>query len=158
VRNYTADLHRFLELLPNAAAHTTEPVTGAHVDEVLLAYANTTDHRRTPAPGETVQDPRWRMAATAAKAKAAGSTLRMRRSLSGFFTWCVDQAWATVFLSPPEPITSWLPTPDTARGRSTERTQASPADRRHRAATSALATHPKARELPLEKHPSGLFE
>jgi site-specific recombinase XerD len=96
VRNYTADLHRFLELLPDAQTHTTESVTGAHVDEVLLAYANTTDHRRTPTPGETVVNPRRRMATTDADAKAAGSTLRMRRSLSGFFTWCVDQAFATV--------------------------------------------------------------
>jgi site-specific recombinase XerD len=95
VRNYTADLHRFLELLPDAAAHTTESVTGAHVDEVLLAYANTADHRRTPNVGE-VGDPRRRMATTDADAKAAGSTLRMRRSLSGFFTYCVDQAWVTV--------------------------------------------------------------
>ncbi|MEX5270888.1 tyrosine-type recombinase/integrase [Kocuria sabuli] len=94
--NYTADLHRFLELLPNAAEHTTESVTGAHVDEVLLAYANTADHRRKPPPGQVVGDVRRRMAATDAEAKAAGSTLRMRRSLSGFFTWCVDQAFATV--------------------------------------------------------------
>jgi site-specific recombinase XerD len=36
------------------------------------------------------------MAATDADAKAAGSMLRMRRSLSGFFTWCVDHAYATV--------------------------------------------------------------
>ncbi|MEX5303272.1 tyrosine-type recombinase/integrase [Kocuria sabuli] len=94
VRNYTADLHRFLELLPDAEAHTTESVTGLHIDEVLLAYANTADHRRRPGPGETVQDPRRRMATT--DTKAAGSTLRMRRSLSGFFAYCVDQAFATV--------------------------------------------------------------
>ncbi|MFF0944411.1 tyrosine-type recombinase/integrase [Kocuria sp. CPCC 205300] len=36
------------------------------------------------------------MAATDAEAKAGRSTLRMRRSLSGFFTYCVDQAFATV--------------------------------------------------------------
>jgi site-specific recombinase XerD len=96
VRNYTADLHRFLELLPDAQEHTTESVTGAHVDEVLLAYANTTDHRKKPAPGETVENPRRRMATTDTEAKATGSTLRMRRSLSGFFTYCMDQAWVTV--------------------------------------------------------------
>ena len=96
MRDYTADLHRFLELLHNAQAHTTESVTGAHVDEVLLAYAHTADHRRTPATGEQIQDPRRPMAATDAQAKAAGSTLRMRRSLSGFFAWRVDQAFATV--------------------------------------------------------------
>ena len=96
VTNYTVDLHRFLELLPAAEAHTTESVTGAHVDEALLAYANTTDHRHNPAPGETVQDPRRRMAATDEQAKAPGSTLRMRRSLSRFFAYCVEQSWATV--------------------------------------------------------------
>jgi site-specific recombinase XerD len=96
VGNYTVDLHRFLELLPCAAEHTTESVTGAHVDEVLLAYANTADHRRKPTPGQVTGDVRKRMAATDAEAKAAGSTLRMRRSLSGFFTWCVNQAFATV--------------------------------------------------------------
>ncbi|MEX5302802.1 hypothetical protein [Kocuria sabuli] len=41
VHNYTVDLYRFLELLPQAEEHTSESVTGAHVDEVLLAYANT---------------------------------------------------------------------------------------------------------------------
>jgi site-specific recombinase XerD len=51
VTNYTVDLHRFLELLPAAGEHTTESVTGVHVDEALLAYANTTDHRHKPAPG-----------------------------------------------------------------------------------------------------------
>ncbi|WP_309125732.1 site-specific integrase [Kocuria sp.] len=96
VRNYTADLHRFLELLHNAQAHTTESVTGAHVDEVLLAYAHTADHRRTPATGEQIQDPRRRMATTDDEATAAGSILRMRRSLSGCFAWRVDQAFATV--------------------------------------------------------------
>jgi site-specific recombinase XerD len=96
VGNYTADLHRFLELLPRATEHTTESVTGAHVDEVLLAYANTADQRRKLVPGQVVGDARRRMAATDGQAKAAGSTLRMRRSLSGFFTWCVDQAYATV--------------------------------------------------------------
>jgi integrase/recombinase XerC len=95
VRSYTADLHRSLELLPAAEAHTTESVTGAHVDEALLAYANTAAHRKKPAPGGTVEDSRRRMATTEAPAKAAGSTLRMRRSLSGFFAWCVDQALAT---------------------------------------------------------------
>ncbi|NVC25352.1 hypothetical protein E7Z53_18205 [Kocuria salina] len=30
--NYTVDLHRLLELLPQAGEHTTESVTGAHVD------------------------------------------------------------------------------------------------------------------------------
>jgi site-specific recombinase XerD len=47
VRKYTADLHRFLELLPSAQEHTTKSVTGAHFDEVLLAYANTTDPQET---------------------------------------------------------------------------------------------------------------
>jgi integrase/recombinase XerC len=96
VTNYTVDLHRFLELLPAAGEHTTESVTGTHVDEELLAYVNTTDHRHKPAPDEQVEDPRKRMAATDADAKAPGSTLRMRRSLSRFFAYCVDQAWATV--------------------------------------------------------------
>jgi site-specific recombinase XerD len=96
VGNYTADLHRFLELLPASGEHTTESVTGADVDEVLLAYANTADHRRKPLSGAKAENPRRRMAATDEQAKAAGSTLRMRRSLSGFFTWCVDQAFATV--------------------------------------------------------------
>ncbi|GGG65918.1 hypothetical protein GCM10011374_32350 [Kocuria dechangensis] len=96
VGNYTVDLHRFLELLPAAGEHTTESVTGSHVDEALLAYANTADHRRKPAPGEQVEDPRKRMATTDADAKAPGSTLRMRRSLSRFFAYCVEQSWATV--------------------------------------------------------------
>ncbi|MEX5270274.1 hypothetical protein [Kocuria sabuli] len=82
VHHDTVDLHRFLELLPSAAEHTTEPVTGARVDEVLPAYANTADHRRNPPPGQVVGDVRKRMAATDEQAEAAGSTLRMRRSLS----------------------------------------------------------------------------
>ncbi|GGG72121.1 hypothetical protein GCM10011374_41110 [Kocuria dechangensis] len=96
VTNYTVDLHRFLELLPQAGEHTTESVTGAHVDEALLAYANTADHRTKPAPGEVGGDLRKRMATTDEEAKAPGSTLRMRRSLSRFFAYCVEQSWATV--------------------------------------------------------------
>jgi hypothetical protein len=97
VGNYSVDLHRFLELFPAAGEHTTELVTGARADEVLLAYPNTADHRREPSPGQVVSDTRRRMAATDVEAKAPGSTLRMRRSLSGFFSWCVGQAFATVF-------------------------------------------------------------
>jgi integrase/recombinase XerC len=36
------------------------------------------------------------MAATDEQAKAPGSTLRMRRSLSEFFTYCVEQSWTAV--------------------------------------------------------------
>lgn len=96
VKNYAVDLERFLEFLPRAEAHTSESVTGADVDDALLAYANSADHRHNPAPGEKVEDPRRRMAKTDAEAKSPGSTLRMRRSLSSFFNHCVAQAWATV--------------------------------------------------------------
>lgn len=41
------------------------------------------------------------MAATAREAKSAGSTLRMRRSLSRFFAYCTEQSWATVSPWPP---------------------------------------------------------
>ena len=96
VHNYSVDLHRFLEFLPRADEHTTESVTGADVDDALLAYANYADHRRKPTPGEDVEDPRRRMAKTDAEAKSSGSTLRMRRTLSRFFNYVVDQAWATI--------------------------------------------------------------
>lgn len=96
VKNYTVDLERFYEFLPRAEEHTTESVTGEDVDDALLAFANSADHRRKPAPGETVEDPRRRMAKTEDEAKSSGSTLRMRRSLSRFFNYVVDQAWATV--------------------------------------------------------------
>lgn len=95
-KNYRVDLERFLELLPRAQEHSTESVTGEDVDEALLIFAGTTDHRRKPRPGEKVDDARRRMAASAPEAKSAGSTLRMRRSLSRFFSYCVEQSWATI--------------------------------------------------------------
>lgn len=95
-RNYRVDLERFLELLPRAQEHTTESVTGEDVDEALLIFAGTADHRRRPRPGEKTENGRRRMAGSPGEAKSAGSTLRMRRSLSRFFGYCVEQAWATI--------------------------------------------------------------
>lgn len=95
-KNYRVDLERFLELLPRASEHTAESVTGQDVDEALLLFAGTADHRRKPGLGEQSRDVRRRMAATAREAKSAGSTLRMRRSLSRFFAYCTEQSWATV--------------------------------------------------------------
>lgn len=95
-KNYRVDLERFLELLPRAEEHSTESVTGEDVDDALLAFAGTADHRRKPLPGTTPVDQRLRMAASPAEAKASGSTLRMRRSVSRFFTYCVEQSWATI--------------------------------------------------------------
>lgn len=47
-KNYRVDLERFLELLPRASEHTAESVTGQDVDEALLLFAGTADHRRKP--------------------------------------------------------------------------------------------------------------
>lgn len=102
VKNYTWDLERFLDLLPGTVLHTTESVTGEEIDQALRAFAHGTDHHAgtTTALGQRSRVPG---PVTDTDVTVSRSTLRMRRSIARFFTYAVEQSWATV--TPP----AWLP-------------------------------------------------
>ena len=95
VKNYTWDLERFLDLLPGTVLHTTESVTGEEIDQALRAFAHGTDHHAgtTTALGQRSRVPG---PVTDTDVTVSRSTLRMRRSIARFFTYAVEQSWATV--------------------------------------------------------------